>query len=158
MQYSLTPLDKITSSIRKEVSKKLYAEYGIRKPVKSWKKGQGLSRDELKAVCAGIAVKVRWCTYFISGYEADSDSLELGQQVFTPCIETRKINLDNFADEYHPYYLWYSRGFGDGYSESAWDSSLDEDIPYPNDFPDDTAKKAYSCGRSNGSTQAMLDE
>jgi hypothetical protein len=154
MNYYLAALDKITSSIRKEVSKRLYTEYKIKKPVKSWVKGQGLSK--IKAVHNGIEVTVSWCTHFISDYE--SESLELGQQVFVPCIETRKIDLSNYGDEYHPSHSWYSRGFGDGYAENAWNSNLEDRIPYPESFPDDEAEKAYDSGRFDGACQASLDE
>lgn len=154
MQHSLRPLDKVTSSIRKEISKRLYTEYGVRKPVKSWTRGY--NKDELKTILGDLEITLRWFTAFIGGDIDDCD--DLGQRVFYPSISIRKINIDNFADEYSPHHEWYSRGYGDGYSENAWNSDPDEEIPYPDHFPNDEAEEAYSIGRHAGGCQAMLDE
>ena len=152
--HSLVPLNKITSSIRKEVSCLLYTKYGIKTPVKNWQQVQD-RETEFVALHKDVEIRVHWHSDFLNAVYDDGYRVS-GQRVYVPDITSRKVDKTDIRDEYHPYHSWYEHGYQHGYKDHAWDSSH-EVTPYP-DFPDQAAELAYEHGRGDGACQAMQDE
>lgn len=145
---------KVTSSLRKELSRKLYTDYGIRKPAKF--KG-------LVAVVQNLEIKIRWQLdtneyETVDGNSWDSVIIDnIPKNYFYPEITIREIK-DHPSDEYHPLHSWYSRGANDGYGDGYWDRSEDADYSEPPEFPSEEARAAYQLGYDNGHANGVMDE
>lgn len=145
---------KITSSLRKELSRRLYADYGVRKPAKF--KG-------LVAVVENLEVKVRWLLTdneyeTLEGNRWDSIVMDnIPKNYFYPEISIREIK-DRPSDELHPLHGWFCKGASDGYGDGYWDRSKDADYSTPPEFPSDDAKTAYELGYEAGHANGVMDE
>jgi hypothetical protein len=162
--FQLSLVEKITASIRKEVSRRLYQYFGIRKPIKKFIK---VDEQNYLAVQDGIVCEIHWNIYYPSVYIETRYPFSREEKSFPdpnypayyePQISIRRLDPTNYSDVGHPLHSWFSRGASDGYGDGYWDRSEDADYSEPPDFPSEDAKTAYELGYETGHTNGMMDE
>lgn len=155
---------KITASIRKEVSRRLYQDFGIRKPIKKFIK---VDRQNYLAAQEGIVCEIRWNIYYPTvdietryPFSREQESLPDPNYpaYYEPAINIRGLDPANYSDVGHPLHSWFSKGASDGYGDGYWDRSEDAGYSEPPEFPSEEARDAYQLGYANGHANGVMDE
>lgn len=156
IMFANNKLDKITSSVRKQISKKLYAEHGVRTPVKKFNDAKyGAKQCFIHE--HSLLITVRWYPVGTSNLEFDEycDPIIKSWEV---SISIETIDTDDVSTEYHPFHEWFIRGCNDGYADGWWQIPNDPTPTTPPSFSSPEAEKVYWIGYKNGLANGMMDE
>jgi hypothetical protein len=155
---------KITASLRKEISKRLYQSFGVKKPIKRFVK---VDDRRFLGIQNDIVCEVRWHIFYPSVYIETIYSFSKEEKsfpdpnypaYFEPSLNIRRLDLSDYSDVAHPLHSWFVRGASDGYSNGYWDRGENEDYIASPDFPSKEAEQSYQRGYENGFANGMMDE
>lgn len=156
--------ERLTPSLRKEISRRLWDCYKIRKPVKFKKTERGFL-----GIVKNLIIEVRFSAgykpsievttkYPYSREKKDIPDVWMPQEYYIPTINIREFDPTNYADVAHPLHEWFELGANYGYEDGYWDR--DPDAPFINTpkFPNKETEIAYKDGYERGFTNGVMDE
>jgi len=158
--------EKLTPSLRKEISKRLWEQHGIRKPVKNFKSIQmegfiGRIDNLIIQITffAGYKPSIEVTTKYPYSKEIENiPDVWMPQEYYLPDINIREFDPTNYSDVAHPLHEWFELGAELGYGDGFWNRDPDEPLNDTPEFPSKEAEIAYQEGYQTGFTNGVMDE
>jgi hypothetical protein len=156
--------EKLTPSLRKEISKRLWKYHRVRNPVK-FKKIQG----GFLGTVNNLIVEVNFYAYYKPSievttkypYSKETETVPdvwVPQEYYLPTINIREFNPTDYSDVAHPLHEWFELGAELGYGDGFWNRDPNEPLNDTPEFSSKEAEIAYRGGYERGFTNGVMDE